>query len=427
VRRRLTAERGSALVTALMLTMVMLTMGLAGLAQVDVQQEQSGVERIRETTFNLGEGLLNAQIFTLSQNWPGSGAGTAGAPFVFDECTEALTSANCPIRATIDRLFASPDVGGPVEWRTEVRDNATTVPLDPNNTCPTGEPSSFYSDAATAGQPAYDCNADGKLWVFAEATVRGRTRAVVALVQAERETYELPRAALLAGSLKIGNSGNKVLIDPKADTALSTGILLRCPFPSTTTCSGYPGDPETLWQKNKKLPTQLNGTKPQTNYGAPPVLSDAALEELRRTAITNGTYYSYPDCPSGATDLEGEIVWVTGCGDLAYSGNTSVNEPPKPPGALILENGTIEFKGNTTFNGLLYHVNQGNATGTDPPLVKLTGNNGVKGAVFVEGQGGFEIQGSAYLTINGAAFDALRSYGSAGIIQNTWREIPPGG
>lgn len=424
MRRRVTDESGSALVTALMLTMVMLTMGLAGLAQVDVQQEQSGVERVRETTFNLGEGLLNAQTFTLSQNWPGPGVPTPPpAQLDFGECTEASTSQNCPSRATIDRLFASPDVGGPVAWRTEVRDNVTG---GGPSSCREPAPS-FYSDALTAGQPAYDANNDCRLWVRAQATVRGRTRAVVALVQAERETYELPRAALLAGSLKIGNSGNKVLIDPKADTALSTGILLRCPFPSTTTCSGYPGDPETLWQENKKLPTQLNGTKPQTNYGAPPVLSDAALEELRRTAITNGTYYSYPDCPSGATDLEGEIVWVTGCGDLAYSGNTSVNEPPKPPGALILENGTIEFKGNTTFNGLLYHVNQGNATGTDPPLVKLTGNNGVKGAVFVEGKGGFEIQGSAYLTVNGAAFDALRSYGSAGIIQNTWREIPPGG
>jgi hypothetical protein len=41
-------------------------------------------------------------------------------------------------------------------------------------------------------------------------------------------------------------------------------------------------------------------------------------------------------------------------------------------------------------------------------------------------QGGFEIQGSAYLTISGAAFDPLQTYGSAGIIQNTWREIPPG-
>jgi Tfp pilus assembly protein PilX len=424
MKNRITAEHGSALVTALLLTMIMLTVGLAGLAQVDVQQEQSGVERVRETTFNLGEGVLNAQIFALSQNWrPLRAAGAA--PVVFAPCDQDSPekTPNCPSADTISKLFASPDTEAPPAWRTEVRDNATTVPP----TCSRNKGTTFYSDASTSGQHPFDCNDDGKLWVRAQATVRGRTRAVVALVQAERETYELPRAALLAGSLKIGNSGNKVLIDPKADTALSTGILLRCPFPSTTTpCSGYPGDPETLWQENKKLPTQLNGTKPQTNYGAPPVLSDAALEELRRTAITNGTYYSYPDCPSGATDLEGEIVWVTGCGDLAYSGNTSVNEPPKPPGALILENGTIEFKGNTTFNGLLYHVNQGNATGTDPPLVKLTGNNGVKGAVFVEGQGGFEIQGSAYLTVNGAAFDALRSYGSAGIIQNTWREITPG-
>jgi hypothetical protein len=46
--------------------------------------------------------------------------------------------------------------------------------------------------------------------------------------------------------------------------------------------------------------------------------------------------------------------------------------------------------------------------------------------VFVEKKGGFKINGSARLTVNGKAFAALRSYGSAGIIQNTWREIPPG-
>jgi hypothetical protein len=414
-----TAEHGSALVTALMLTMVMLTMGLAGLAQVDVQQEQSGVERIRETTFNLGEGLLNAQIFTLSQNWPGPGVPTPPPTQLdFGECTEASPSQNCPSRATIERLFVSPDVDAPPAWRTEVRDNATGSAPE---TCPSTASSSFYSDAATADQPAYDCNADGKLWVRAQATVRERTRAVVALVQAERETYELPRAALLAGSLTIGNNGNKVLIDPKADTALSTGILLRCrpeDMP-TNECAGHPGTSLENVIDTSKLLKQVNGTVPQVGYPPEPVLSSEALNELRDTAITNGTYYA--TCPA-VEKLTGAVVYVETCTDAKYTGNTTIN--PDVPGALIIENGSIDFQGNTTFNGLLYHANL-----SDSPndLVKLTGNNGINGAVFVEGKGGFVIDGSAYLTVNGAAFDALGSYGSAGIIQNTWREIPPGG
>jgi hypothetical protein len=422
MRNRITAEHGSALVTALLLTMIMLTVGLAGLAQVDVQQEQSGVERVRETSFNLGEGVLNAQIFAVSRRWPGPGAGAgtpAAAPFVYGPCTQDSISQNCPSAETIRRLFTSPETAGPIAWRTEVRDNATTVPP----TCPTSPStaSPFYSDASTQGQYPYDCNNDGRVWVRAQATVRGRTRALVALVQAERETQQLPRAALLAGRLKIGNNGNKILVDAQADTTLNAEILLRCTPASGTVCAGHEGSSLADILSRSKLLTQLNGTLPQLGYAAGPALPTDALERLKQTAITNGTYYT--DCPSLAdmNKLAGAVVYIESC-DKAYKSNTTINTA-EAPGALIIENGSIDFQGNTTYHGLLYHANVSNS---DLNLVKLTGNNGVTGAVFVEGRGGFEIQGSAYLTINGAAFDALRSYGSAGIIQNTWREIPPG-
>jgi hypothetical protein len=417
MRQRITSEHGSALVTALLLTMIMLTVGLAGLAQVDVQQEQSGAERVRETSFNLGEGVLNAQIFALSQNWrPLRAAGAA--PVVFVPCDQDSSEPpNCPDRATIKGLFASPDTAGETKWKTEVRDNATTVPI----TCSPTEGTTFYSDASTSGQHPFDCNADGKLWVRAQATVRGRTRAMVALVQAERETQQLPRAALLAGRLKIGNNGNKILIDAQADTALNAEILLRCPLVSGTVCAGHDGFSLDDILSRTKLLTQLNGTKPQTDYAGDAALSPGALERLKQTAITNGTYYT--DCPSLANmnKLAGAVVYIETC-NQAYKSNTTINTA-QAPGALVIANGFIDFQGNTTYHGLLYHANVLNSSEN---LVKLTGNNGITGAVFVQGKGGFEIQGSAYLTVNGAAFDALRSYGSAGIIQNTWREIPPG-
>lgn len=423
MRHRITAEHGSALVTALLLTMIMLTVGLAGLAQVDVQQEQSGVERVRETTFNLGEGVLNAQIFALSQRWPGPGAGAGtpvAAPFVFGPCTQAsdpLTSPNCPDTATIRGLFASPDTAGSTAWRTEVRDNGTSVPTTCAGT--TSSPSTFYSDASTSGQPPFDCNGDGKLWARAQATVRGRTRAMVALVQAERETQQLPRAALLAGRIDIGNRGNKVLIDAQAGTALNAEILVRCTPTLLTLCVGPDaGLLDTLWSTTK-LATQLNGTKPQTGYAGEPALSVEALARLKQTAITNGTYFA--TCPPDGSQLAGAVVYIETC-DRAYKSNTAINSA-ETPGALIIASGSIDFQGNTTYHGLLYHAN---VSDSDQNLVKLTGNNGVNGAVFIEGRGAFEIQGSAKLTVNGAAFDALGSYGSAGIIQNTWREIPAG-
>lgn len=422
MRHRITEEHGNALVTALLLTMIMLTVGLAGLAQVDVQQEQSGVERVRETSFNLGEGVLNAQIFAVSRRWPGPGAGAgtpAAAPFVFGPCTQdsdPLTSPNCPDAETIRRLFASPDTDGSTAWRTEVRDNATSVPA----TCPsTASPSMFYSDTSTQGQPAYDCNADGRLWVRAEAVVRGRARALVALVQAEGETQQLPRSALLAGRLEIGNNGNKVLVDAQADTTLNAEILVRCTPASGTVCVGHDGSSLDDVLSRTKLLTQLNGSKPKTGYVADPALSAEALERLKQTAITNGTYYA--TCPDDVNGLAGAVVYIETC-NKAYKSNAVINTP-ESPGALIIESGSIDFQGNTTYHGLLYHANLAGSTDT---LVKLSGNNGVTGALFVEKQGGVFIQGSAKLTVNGKAFAALRSYGSAGIIQNTWREIPTG-
>jgi hypothetical protein len=330
-----------------------------------------------------------------------------------------LTSPNCPDAETIRRLFASPDTDGPTTWRTEVRDNATTPPTTCSSTVSS---STFYSDASTQGQPAYDCNADGKLWVRAHATVRGRTRTMVALVQAERETQQLPRSALLAGRLEIGNNGNKVLVDAQADTTLNAEILVRCTpdTDSTTPCVGHVGLLDDLWKsKTIKLATQLNGTLPKTGYAAGPALSAEALERLRLTAITNGTYYA--TCPDDVNRLAGAVVYIETC-NKAYKSNVAINTP-ESPGALIINDGWIDFQGNTTYHGLLYHANKLNS---DQILVNLTGNNGVAGAVFVEKKGGFKINGSARLTVNGKAFAALRSYGSAGIIQNTWREIPPG-
>jgi hypothetical protein len=417
MRNRITAEHGSALVTALLLTMIMLTVGLAGLVQVDVQQEQSGVERVRETTFNLGEGVLNAQIFALSQNWrPLRAAGAA--PVVFAPCDQdSPETPNCPSADTISRLFASPDTDAPPAWRTEVRDNDSNLAAG----CSPAGRSTFFSDGCTAGLPAHDRNGDGKLWVRAQAEVRGRTRAMVALVQAERETQQLPRAALLAGRLKIGNNGNKVLVDAQADTTLPADIRLRCTPAAGTVCAGHEGPSLADILSKSKLLRQLNGTVPQTGYAESPALSPEALRRLRSTAIADGTFYA--TCPPDGSQLAGAVVYIETCTNGQYAGNTSINTL-KDPGALIIERGSIEFRGNTRYHGLLYHANLGDSP---DDLVKLTGNNGVTGAVFVEGKGGFEIQGSAYLTVSGKAFEAVRAYGSAGIIQNTWREIPPGG
>ena len=77
MRARLRSEQGSVLITAMVLMSIMLAVGLATYGLVDSQTRESGFERIRETSFNVGEGLLGSQVFILSRGWPG----TSGAQY----------------------------------------------------------------------------------------------------------------------------------------------------------------------------------------------------------------------------------------------------------------------------------------------------------------------------------------------------------
>ena len=88
---RLRIEHGYAVVTALVLTTLMLTIGLAAFAFVDTEQKQSGRERERESRLNLTEGVLSSQIFLLSRNWPESALSAYPA-----SCDQALHGPEMP-------------------------------------------------------------------------------------------------------------------------------------------------------------------------------------------------------------------------------------------------------------------------------------------------------------------------------------------
>src|SRR5688500_12599321 len=88
-------ERGSALVVAFVTMLLMLSMGFAAMSLADFSTGQSRVEREGESSFNLSEGAMSAQLFVLSQRWPGTADGAFPA-----QCNPT-TSANerCPDNA----------------------------------------------------------------------------------------------------------------------------------------------------------------------------------------------------------------------------------------------------------------------------------------------------------------------------------------
>jgi hypothetical protein len=407
IRRRLAREDGWAVLTALLLLTAMLMSSIALAVFVDNQTKQSGATRNRETAFNMSEAALNAQVVGLTRNWsyvstltlPSCGAGLAAAK-------------SCPADASLRALFPTSDATG-ASWRTDIRDNAAPY-------------TSFYSDALLgAGYPAYDANHDDRVWVRATATARGRTRTLVALVRAQQEQEDVVHTALVTGSLDLRNNGNKLVVD--AGSGGSVGVTCTPQQGESTPCLGYPWKSgQTYGQLLGQVGQQIQPTNITTSYTGGLGLSQEALDRLKMTAWANGTYYDAgTGCP---TSIEG-VVWIAGlqCADI--TGTADFNAPPKQPGFLVVDSGTLRFRGTGTYYGVVIHLNKSASSGT---LVDLNGDTCIKGALLVDGPGMTTVGSSGKgcpdggnISYDPSAFGAIKSIASAGIVQNSWRELRP--
>ncbi|MBI5106804.1 MAG: hypothetical protein HZB46_17780 [Solirubrobacterales bacterium] len=403
LRRLRSDEGGWVLATAIGLMAIMLGVVLATMGYVDTQQKESGTARTREAAFNLAEAAMTAQIFALTQEWPGKGR--SSDPYA--PCTQASVTARCPNSASLTNLLSSPDATQ-VTWRTEVRDN---------NTAPS---QTFYSDEQTASSPGYDSNGDGKVWVRAKATALGRTRTMVALVRVEDFFENMPHGAVIAGRLDLSNMGNKIIIDGTGAASGSKVVAVRCTPQSgeSAPCLGHAigqGGIKDMTDLQKKLNQQIAPNVTTTNFNSAPALDASARDRLRKTAIADGTYYA--SCPASLPS--GKVVWIES-GACSWTSNAQGNSSADP-GMLIINNGSVYLGGTTNFYGVLYAVN---AQATTGPVVQVQGNATVTGGVIIDGQGTL-IGGSSKLNVklDDNAFNKARSYVSAGMIQNTWREI----
>jgi hypothetical protein len=169
---------------------------------------------------------------------------------------------------------------------------------------------------------------------------------------------------------------------------------------------------------------QISPDTTETGYGPPtpePTLAEDDLEALLDVARANGTYYT-----TKPASLSGDVVVLDpgGSTEWKYTGNSEFNSS-SDPGLLILLSGKLELSGTTNFYGLIYHANQGGST--DPDLVKVHGNSQLAGGVIVDGHGGVEGGSSGKLNIkfDANAFNNINAFGTAGVVQNTWREIQP--
>jgi hypothetical protein len=389
VTRRLRTEAGIAVPIALMMCALMLAIGLAIVAFADQQNIQQGAERVGENSLTLSEGTLNAQANLIASNWPGS-SGTA-----FATCTQASTSTACLDSGNLLRGFTNHDFTG-ATWSISVRDNGL---------------GKYYDDTATASQPAYDASGpsgtpDNMVWIRARATLRNKTRTVVALLRAFPVGQNFPRGVVTAGNFSTSNNGKKAMVDPGS----GPGVNVRC-----TPGAGAPARGDSC--------LNFVATKGQVwppSYGAdtsiPSAMSASDVSALRTKAQGAGTYYA--SCPGSLPSATLVFIETGGC---SYTGNTQVNSSTTP-GLLVIYSGGIQFGGNMNFYGIVYAVNAGGSSSQS--LVDIQGNAQITGAVAVDGNGGVTAGSSkTNIVYDANAFNVISLNSSVNIVANSWREL----
>ena len=409
---RLRSERGTVLATTMILMSLMTAAGLATYAYVDGQTRESGTQRVRETSFNVGEGLLGAQVFILSRDWPRD----AAQPYPTD-CATGVVHERCPDGAALVSAFGGPDVAKGVTWSTRVLDNKlddsrlASLPADDTARCNAASRAtpSYYDDAAMVTQTplvAYDRNRDCRMWVRAQAAIDGRRRTFVGLVRVEQMVEEFPQNVITAGKVATGNSGNKRLVDTKGSPERKPStVAVRCsPSPSCVD-TGKVG--------------QIDPPNITYDYPSSTALTPDALARLKERAISLKSYH--PKFNGCSQALSGPLVYVEE-GTISCTGNERFNTP-EAPGTLIVARGTAHFSGTTVFHGIIHMANLQDSSG----WVLTTGGTGlIFGSVSVDGPGGVYIDASGdNIVYDPSVFSRLVSFGNAGIIQNTWREIVP--
>lgn len=436
-------ERGWAMVTTVMFMSVLMLVGMTSLGIADFNSGQSRVQRERESSLALAEGVLMAQTFTLARQWPG--ANRASFPAT---CSSAsATTGQCPNRDTLAEAnssnpaaaaFRSVDFLKDTAWVTRVRDNygalANSYSIAAANGALTGT-------LGTCAAPCTrDFNDDKAMWVQARAIVRGEARNVVALMKMEQLNEAVPVTGLTSGALKITTNTNSAMID-----ATGANVLVRC-VPDFTLnnqalCTDYRGG-------------QVRPTPAQRDPN--PVMDAEQIERFKERAQIDGTYHV--GCPPS---LVGRVVfverctnppqygstWATACAAPAGLSNSCLNTIHQP-GVLLVRCGALRFTDTWTYVGLIYFINgsdgkcaAGEVRGTSPPTCPSNGSSVLDPHTVMDTQAGFGVWGaiaadgnacvlfqsrSKSLSFDVKAFSALHSYGTVGLVQNTWRELPSG-
>jgi Tfp pilus assembly protein PilX len=361
-------ERGSAVIVALLVMLITLAIGLTLLAVVDTQTRQTGVQRTDDAAFNLAEGVLNAQAIALSNAWP-----TVAQPSDPPSCTnETGSTLGCPDPAgpPLAGTYSTSGHDG-ARWQTWVEGSEGDL-------------------------------TDG-VWVRAQATVRGRSRAVAARVHAKSvpallpENYGVLTGRLSSGlglgtivsqltsggvlGLVTGLLGNQGLISSTDGSLPNVGV--RCGLAGVCLAGGLFSAVDATG-----LGGLLNANH-FVQYGSANAASDAEIAQFRRTAQQEGAYVptvaAGESCiPRTVADPESKIVFVE---QVAGGASCTVSAGDQTQ-MLVVATGGVQVTGKGTFTGVIYALNRGAAGDHGTANVSIGRHASVTGAVMVDGSKG---------------------------------------
>jgi hypothetical protein len=382
----------------------------------DNQQGMSRVERVRESSFNLAEGSLYSQSQILARNWPADSS--AAYPSVCD--SSAAQDPKCPDKIALttatgnaNSIFSSADFGSLTGWKLWVRDNGSGSSASNGGTTPSSTYTQSVADAAQGNCQvpcSWDANADRQMWVRAEATVRGKTRKMVALLQLEQTSVAFPANAVTAGWASTSNNGNKAIVTTQ-DGATGSQVVLRCTNPPPGGCNQIQREVDQISPDR----VTISGT------------TGNAITSGKVSLLITSADHTYTTCPS-STDAAAwtGIVYLNIPAGTTCHIKATVNTPTAM-GIIIVARGVIALDANTVYYGIIYHLNLDNV---NTVVVDTSGNPNIYGGIAVDGPGGVNLGSAsgntATVNFRAAAFGGIKVNGTAGLVQNTWRELANG-
>jgi hypothetical protein len=175
---------------------------------------------------------------------------------------------------------------------------------------------------------------------------------------------------------------------------------------------------------------QISPAAVESNLTMPDALTPEVVERLRESARANGTYFGAGQCP---TSLAGDLVFLENPTVCRFGSSGTVWNQKGKPGVVIIGSGSFYFE-HARLYALVYHVNGSDGVGapvaSGTPAITIKNNGTIEGQVIIDGNGELEVGNNSggSSSIGNVIYDAnvvnnLKAFGTAGIVQNSFREI----